>query len=416
MQIKKMKYEDKERYLSFNKLVFDNEKLEEELEKLMYRNPFSKLDEDCFYIEEDEQIVSSLILTKKNSKVGKTKFKVGEYDIVGTHPDYRGKGYCRELMEYSFEEMKKNGVFLCRLIGIPDFYQQFGFEYSVPSYFYNYININKDKIKNCKRGYSVKKIIKFSDEILTKMINIFQHETSDNFGSESRSIEYFRYMIEEKTYEKGSAWYGIYKKDELMGYTWIKINKNIIIIKEVVVIDDIASESLCSELYEVIMDKDMNEIGIRSPLNNSFARFVYKKGATFSCNNELFEGTWGEMYKILDLKMALIGILDLLNERLKNSIYHNLNARYSIVNRDDKATLSIENGKIKITEESGIEISIPMSIFIPVYTGYKSIEYFNNEIDYSDDETKQVFNTLFPKGYPYIWTLDINDSLNEIEY
>ena len=416
MQIEMLKHEDKERYLSFNKLVFDNERLEDELEKLMYRNPFSKLEEDCFYIEEDGQIVSSLILTKKNAKVGRTKFKVGEYDIVGTDPNYRGKGYCRELMEYSFEVMKKNDIFLCRLIGIPDFYQQFGFEYAVPAYFYNYVNIKKDKIKNCKRVYSVEKISEFSDEILTKMIEIFQNETSDNFGSESRSVDYFRYMIEEKTFEKGSIWYGVYNKDDLMGYAWIKTNENMIVIKEVVILDDIGSESLCSKIFEMISDKEMTDIGIRIPLNNSFAKFVYSKGATFSCNNELFEGTWGEMYKILDLKKALIGILDILNDRLNKSKYNDFEGCLSIVCGCDKATLTIENGKIRITEEDGIEIAISMGNFTSVYTGYKPMEYYDNDISYPSNQIKLLFGTLFPKGHPYIWTLDINDSLNEIEY
>jgi len=416
MRVKYLKHEDKGRYLSFNKLVFDNEHLENELDKLMYRNPFSKVEEDCFYIEENEQIVSSLILTKKNHKVGNTIFQVGEYDIVGTHPDFRGKGYCRELMEYSFEAMKKDNIFLCRLIGIPNFYQQFGFEYSVPAYFYNYVNFNKEKLKNCKSEYSTKIIDVFSDDILLKMINIFTHASSENFGSELRSVEYLRYMIEEKTIEKGSIWYGIYDEDDLCGYAWLKTDKNMIVIKEVAVLNDTASESFCSELYNVIMGSNMTEIGIRSPLNNTFARYAYKKGATFSCNSELFEGTWGEMYKILDLKKALVGILDLLNERLKQSIYRDLNGCYSIVTENDKATLSIKDGIIKVTDDSGIEISIHSNIFTPIYTGYRSIEYYINEIDYPNNDVRQVFKTLFKKGYPYIWTLDINDSLNEITY
>jgi len=416
VRVKHLRHEDKERYLSFNKLVFDNEHLEDELDKLLFCNPFSSVEEDCFYIEENEQIVSSLILTKKNQKVGNTLFQVGEYDIVGTHPDFRGKGYCKKLMEYSFEAMGKDNIFLCRLIGIPNFYQQFGFEYSVPAYFYNYVKLNKEKLNSCKSEYSTKIIDVFSDDILLKMINIFTHASSENFGSELRSVDYLRYMIEEKTIEKGSTWYGIYDEDDLCGYAWLKTEKNMIIIKEVAVLNDTASESLCSELYNEIMGSDITEIGIRSPLNNAFARYVYKKGATFSCDSELFEGTWAEMYKILDLKKALVGILDLLNERLKQSIYHDLNGFYSIVTENDKATLSINDGIIEVTDDPGVEICIPSNILTPIYTGYKSIEFYVDRIDYPNNDVRQVFNTLFKKGHPYIWTLDINDSLNEITY
>jgi len=416
MRVKHLRHKDKERYLSFNKLVFDNEHLDEELDKLMFHNPFSSVEEDCFYIEEDEQIVSSLILTKKNHRVGRRQFRVGEYDIVGTHPDFRGKGYCRELMEYSFETMKKDNIFLCRLIGIPNFYQQFGFEYSVPAYFYNYVNLHKEKLKSCKSVYTTKIIDDFTDDILSKINQVFAHASRENFGSEVRSVDYLRYMIKEKTIENGSNWFGIYDEDDLYGYAWLKTDKNRILIKEIAVLNDTASESFCSALYKDIMTNDMTEIGIRSPLNNAFAQYVYKKGATFSCNSELFEGTWGEMYKILDLKQALVGILDSLNECLNQSKYHDLNGSYRIVTENDKATLVIKDGTIVVTDDDGLEVSIQSNIFTPVYTGYKSIDHYGDDIDYPNNHVRQVFETLFTKGHPYIWTLDINDSLNEITY
>ena len=177
-----------------------------------------------------------------------------------------------------------------------------------------------------------------------------------------------------------------------------------------------ASESFCSKLYQITKDKKYNQIGVRCSLNNSFAKYFYKKGGTFRCNNEIFEGTWGEMYKIIDLKNALIGILNLLQERLKESKFNKLSVNYTIETEEEKATLEIEEGVINITDTKGIEVKISMNTFTSVYTGYKSIEYFKDEIQYFNDEIEEVFKVLFPEGYPYIWTLDINDSLNELIY
>lgn len=416
MKIKFLKQADKERYLRFNKLVHGNERLEEELDKLLYKNPFSKIEEDCFYIEECNGIISSVVVTKRNQRIGKNKIRVGEFDIVGTHPDYRGKGYCSKLMDYSFKKMIEEGIFLCRLIGIPNFYQQFGFEYAVPAYFYNYVSINKKLIKSCKSQYSVECVNEFSNELLEKMIEIFEEETAYNFGSEARSVEYLKYMIEEKALDKGSYWYIVSSGEDLRGYAWIKKEESQLVIKEIAMRDEIASESFCLKLYQIIKDENYDHIGIRCVLNNSFAKYIYKIGGTFKCNNEIFDGTWAEMYKILNLKNALIGILSLLQERLKESKFNKLSTKYTIVTEEEKVTLEIKEGVINIADTIGIEVKIPMNVFTSVYTGYKSIEYFKDKIQYSNDEVEAVFKVLFPQGYPYIWTLDINDSLNEITY
>ncbi|MDZ7542825.1 hypothetical protein GNF83_16885 [Clostridium perfringens] len=82
MEIKFLKQEDKERYIKFNKLIFKGGRIEEEIDKLLFRNPFTKIEEDCFYIEESNEIISSLVVTKKVQKIGNNIVKVGEFDLV----------------------------------------------------------------------------------------------------------------------------------------------------------------------------------------------------------------------------------------------------------------------------------------------------------------------------------------------
>lgn len=416
MKIESFNESDKKRYLAFNKLVHGNDHLEEELDKLLFKNPFSKSEKDCFYIEECGDMISSVVVTKKYQRIGDNIAQVGEFDIVGTHPDYRGKGYCSKLMEYSFNKMKEEGIFLCRLIGIPNFYQQYGFEYAVPAYFYNYVNIDKELLSDCKSDYSVEFVSEFSNDLLEKMIKIYHRETACNFGSEVRCVEYLKYMIEEKALDRGSSWYVVLKGEELMGYAWIKDEESKLFIKEVAMQNEPASESLCLKIYEMLKDRSYNNIGVRCPLNNTFARYIYKKGGTFRCNNEIYHGSWGEMYKILNLKKALMGILNLLQSRLKESKFNKINANYTIVTEQENATLKIKEGVITISDTIGVKVKIPMSILTPVYTGYKSIEYYKDKIEYINDEVEQVFKVLFPQENPYIWTLDINDSLNEVTY
>lgn len=413
MELKYLNILDKERYYQFNKLVFGEEGLKEELDKLVYENPFCRIEEECFYLEESGEMLSSILLTKRFQRIGKEIVRVGEFDLVGTHPKHRKIGLCNRLMEHAFKRMKDDGIYLCRLIGIPHFYERFEFEYAVPAYFYSYVNIGMESIKESKGVYSVECIEEFTDDILQQMINLYHEETEENFGSDYRSVKYMRYMIEVKGSSTDSIWYGIFEDKKLVGYAWIKEEKKQLTVKEVMVKNEEAAGSLCRKIYKDYNKTSIDNIGVRSPLNNRFAEYLYKRGASFKCTNQVFSGTWGEKFKILDLKKALNGIKDILQERLKNSKLEGVDGRYSIITQNDRATINIEGATLSICDEMGEKIEISIRNFTAAYTGYRGIDYYKDKTRYESKEAEELFNVLFPQGHPYIWTLDINDSLNE---
>ncbi len=56
-------------------------------------------------------------------------FRMGQPEIVGTHPEYRNKGLIRALFEMVHARSEARGDMVQAITGIPHFYRQFGYEY-----------------------------------------------------------------------------------------------------------------------------------------------------------------------------------------------------------------------------------------------------------------------------------------------
>lgn len=74
------------------------------------------------------KIVSSLNLISQNWSYRGIKFGVGRSELVGTDPDYRGRGFVRIQYEVIHEWSAARGEMVQAITGIPNFYRQFGYE------------------------------------------------------------------------------------------------------------------------------------------------------------------------------------------------------------------------------------------------------------------------------------------------
>ena len=86
--------------------------------------------EDFCLVEDTRcgRIVSSLCLIAQTWSYGGIAFDVGQPELVGTHPDYRGQGLVRRQFEILHQGSAARGQQLLALDGIPGFYRQFGYE------------------------------------------------------------------------------------------------------------------------------------------------------------------------------------------------------------------------------------------------------------------------------------------------
>jgi GNAT superfamily N-acetyltransferase len=85
---------------------------------------------DHLLVREGEtgKIVSSCLLISQTWTFGGIALEVGRPELVGTHPDYRGRGLIGKLFEAIHRRSAERGQVMQALTGIPNFYRRFGYE------------------------------------------------------------------------------------------------------------------------------------------------------------------------------------------------------------------------------------------------------------------------------------------------
>jgi len=89
---------------------------------------------DDFLIVEDTstgEIASSLGVIPQTWAYAGIPFGVGQVELVGTHPDYRGRGLIRAQFEAIHARCDELGLPVQAITGIPYFYRQFGYEFAL---------------------------------------------------------------------------------------------------------------------------------------------------------------------------------------------------------------------------------------------------------------------------------------------
>src|SRR5215217_6914289 len=96
--------------------------------------PHATLKPEDFIIVEDTatgRIVSSLNLIPQTWTYEGIEFGVGRPELVGTLPDFRGRGLVRAQFEVAHQWSAERGHMLQGITGIPYYYRQFGYEFAL---------------------------------------------------------------------------------------------------------------------------------------------------------------------------------------------------------------------------------------------------------------------------------------------
>jgi len=131
--------EDADALSEFNGSIHSRDVSETSVERIgistwtrdLLTRPHPTFSPDDFTIVEDtkiSKIVSSLNLISQTWAYNGIPFKVGRPEIVGTLPDYRGRGLVRAQFEAIHEWSRERGELVQGITGIPYYYRQFGYE------------------------------------------------------------------------------------------------------------------------------------------------------------------------------------------------------------------------------------------------------------------------------------------------
>ena len=87
--------------------------------------------ESISVVERDGAVLSMATLLDETVRVGSAELPAGQVEMVATAKDAEGRGYVRALMERCHALSKERGHVMQVMIGIPNFYRQFGYAYSI---------------------------------------------------------------------------------------------------------------------------------------------------------------------------------------------------------------------------------------------------------------------------------------------
>lgn len=80
------------------------------------------------------KIVSSICLISQTWHIGGIDTQMGMPELVGTHPDFRRRGLVRRQFELMHQWSTDRGQLFNTIMGIPNYYRQFSYEYAIDAY------------------------------------------------------------------------------------------------------------------------------------------------------------------------------------------------------------------------------------------------------------------------------------------
>ena len=101
-----------------------------------------------FYIRDCEtgEIVSSMSAIPSTWEYEGIPLKNLEVDCVGTHKEYRNRGFIRYLYEYFDKELQNDDYHISTLQGIPEFFRQFGYDFLFPIGQFSRLTLRPDQV------------------------------------------------------------------------------------------------------------------------------------------------------------------------------------------------------------------------------------------------------------------------------
>lgn len=147
--------EDFYNYITLIKTTWPDENVDKIAIRLMNTIPNFNY-KNIYTIKKENQIIASLTLIPQKWSFGGIPIKVAEMGLVATLPQYRNLGLQRILNKKYDETLIKENYDLSVIEGIPYFYRQFGYEYTIP--LDSEINIPLKFLPDTNSQYSIKKI------------------------------------------------------------------------------------------------------------------------------------------------------------------------------------------------------------------------------------------------------------------
>ena len=389
---------DAEQIYELLRTVFRGEDVDKLVKRLLEYYPETGLN-NLFTVRDGGKIVATLILIPQTWIMDGFELKVAEMGCVATHPDHRRKGL-QALLNREFDKTATNeGYDLCALAGIPFFYRQFGYEYSVELDHTSTIPVHLIKGKGRVVRYRV-----FKGSDIPEASKLFESSQKDYFVKQKRTQAVWN--IQQSThYYKGEPFESYILRDEggILGYLRLREDKNqkVLYLNEACLRNNADPERVLGLLKSYCQSNKLETIVSRLSYEDELSRRLRSLGA-----EQKKPYAW--QVKIVDYLKLFQRLAPLLEKRLKSSKFSKLDETLNLNFRKFTIQICIREGRIVEVEKtddcSDRTIGLNPYVFPKLLLGYRRIgELEYSHPDFSIKHThKKLMEILFPGGPGYI--------------
>ena len=345
--------------------------------------------ENTILIEENDELMSSLQLNQYkinlNNKIYDTSYVVG----VSTYPNARGKGYMKDMMDFTLNELYKKDQLVSLLMPIDyRLYKKYGYEHCYDQIEYK---LNIEELKQFKIVGDFEKI---TNNHINYMMDIYNEFLLNTNGYVVRDKNYYENLFKEIKCENGHMY--IHKEENYEGYIIYFIMEDTMFIREICYKNISSLKSMLKFIYN--HNTQCKKVTIMSPVIDSI-RYILPNLKTSEINIKPFMmGRVINLEKFLNTLSIECNDLDgVYIEIIDNQIKENNNV-FEIRVKDNKVKAIKSNKKADI----GLSINYISQLAFS-YIDIEKVLFLEN-ITKTKENTKAInlLKSIFSKKENYI--------------
>ncbi|WP_297133287.1 GNAT family N-acetyltransferase [Terrisporobacter sp.] len=337
-------------------------------------------------VEDENEIVSSLQLNQYklvlNGNLYDTSYVVG----VSTFPQVRGKGYMKNIMDFTLNELYKKKQLVSILMPIDyRLYRKYGYEHCYDQLEYE---LDIEDLRVFKSSGDMKKANKSHIE---EMIEIQESFLKNLNGNIKRDKSYYENLFKEVSSEDGHIY--IHQGDRSRGYIIYFINGENMFVRELYYTSLESLKAILKFIYN--HNTQCKKVTISAPVNDNI-RFILANPRTASIKLKPFMMgrviNFEEYLKTLHIKNYVEGSL---NISIKDEFIKENNNVFKINLENNK--LSVEKGEF--TPHVEFDINTISQLAFSYIDGREAFLLNNLE---EDENVIEFLNSIFVKKENYI--------------
>ena len=351
------------------------------------------------------KIVGQTMFIPAWTRIAGVKMRTGRIHWVGVDKEHRRKGIGKIMMRWWSDHMDSHRFDLAWVIGIPNYYERFGYYYALPGSSPGRAPLVSIKTELAARALTAHKVRNMRSGDMEDMRKLFNRAYRFNSGELIYDAALWRYMVKGLR-KKGENWIvSVDRKDSISGFGKLCEREGGIALSNAAAKFRAAS-SLLRYMSRAAAKNRADAVDLLVPQDHAIAQAAYELGGEFRCPYETYPGSQSGMVRIANPLSVLKKLSGVLSHRVEESRLKYADRELSFSLRNQRVAVGVKSGKVTVRKAplGALEpLNLSEEMWTQILVGYRDIRYFV-ERDLVDLKQKDVefLTALFPRMNPFL--------------